>query len=92
MGGKFNIGWSAFLLFFHLLGELIPMTILFVYQFKSNKLWLKNKMQMSMCKQENNPYACAGLKNHGSNDGEGDDGEDDSYYNEDEIVVENYCS
>lgn len=35
-GGDMNIWWSVFLLVFHIVGELIPVLILFMYQFRSN--------------------------------------------------------
>jgi hypothetical protein len=97
-GGDWNFGWSIFLFCFHMLGELIPLTILFVYQFQSNKLWLKSREQLAKCKEENpdNPYACTGggSKKDGSalavtqnEDIFEEEDDEDSYYNEDDIKV-----
>jgi len=89
---------SAFLLIYHLIGELIPLTILFLYQYRSNILWLKNKMQLSVCKAANpdNEYNCGGkaISNCEGDYGEDDDDEQDSYYQEVDVANGNnpyYC-
>lgn len=88
MGAPLNIGWAMFLLCFHLIAELIPMTILFFYQFQSNMLWLKTKQAVSVCKAANqdNPYACTGIKTAAKalRSEYEDDDDDSSYYAEDE--------
>jgi hypothetical protein len=46
-GGELNFWWSLFLVVFHVFGELVPMLILFMYQYRSNMLYLKNKQLMA---------------------------------------------